>query len=66
MVFGQERKLDFGGKGRKKRIVRGGKLMRTEELAKRKIVSSVKSRLSKTRKPVWPQPEPNKTPLLKR
>ena len=40
--------------------------MRTEELAKRKIVSSVKSRLSKTRKPVWPQPEPNKTPLLKR
>merc|ERR1712038_1231196 len=39
--------------------------MRTEEPAKKKIVSSVKSRLSKKRKPVWPQPKPNKTLLQK-
>ena len=39
--------------------------MRIEKLAKKKTVSYVKSKLLKMRKPVWPQPKPNKTPQQK-
>ena len=59
------RKRKRPGKGRKKKIVKEERPMRKEELARRKIVSWLKNRLSKKRKPVLPQPERNKTPLLK-
>ena len=59
------RKKKRPGKGRKKRIVREDRPMRIEKLAKKKTVSYVKSKLLKMRKPVWPQPKPNKTPQPK-
>ena len=46
---------------KKKRNVRKGRPKTQRELVKRKIVSCVISRPSKTRKLVWPQPRPNKT-----
>ena len=55
------RKKKRPGKGRKKRIVREDRPMRIKKLAKKKTVSYVKNKLLKMRKPVWPQPKPNKT-----
>lgn len=63
LVLGVLRKKKRPENSRRKRNVRRDMLRTNKEPARRKIVSSVISRLLRKKKPVWPQPKPNKRPM---